>query len=133
MTDFEDTLVWRNKSMLIKSLDENEPGDLKFSDELKGSCQVCIFWRRLASEDHKDFGYCRRNPPQMVPTESSRTSFYKAGHFPTTEEDDTCGEFEMHPAVIPTLKALLKEDPKKYGHLEEDIAGIEEWINDVQT
>ena len=49
----------------------------------KEACRDCRFW--LPHED-KNKGWCRRNPPTLFPTLDV--------YFPTTHNEDWCGEFQ---------------------------------------
>lgn len=48
------------------------------------ACETCAYW---AAQEGDDAGECRRHSPRPRPTE-------EAAHWPITEPDDWCGEWE---------------------------------------
>jgi hypothetical protein len=52
-------------------------------------CTNCAFWRSSGS----DLGSCRRYPPRLLTPEGS------LGHWPVTQHDDWCGEFQARSEV----------------------------------
>lgn len=67
------------------------------------NCSTCVHWKR--QDHHKDYkewaGWCRRYPKVIVggivrwlPNHSPVDAARAASHWPTTSEDDICGEFD---------------------------------------
>lgn len=83
------------------------------------SCKACKFWQKqpkmnnivISTTPTKDNGYCLRYPPLHL-LMAMRGGLGNAIGFPSTEEDQLCGEFAFGACINPLPQKLDEELPK---------------------
>ena len=76
------------------------------------SCDTCPFWKPWNRQRYKaEVGSCRRNPPVGRYEEQIVTTSFR-GHWPTTHDEDWCGE---HPSMREALPGVWIDNPHDKG------------------